>query len=248
MKILIGIPCYGDPANQVYEDHIRLMYYLGRRYPEIDFYLAVKTKSEQFRARNAIISSSLSVGADYILMIDDDMIFDTHSTYNIECGKVAAYEFLHKMLAHKKEIVGAMYVTRGGAYEPVMLKKHGWGYRKFTWDEVGDGLIPVDSVGGGAMLIDTILFRKGGIKFPVFEPELQWGTDIQLCRKAQELGYQPYVDTTIHLGHLSRERQVATMANSRQLNMDRLSGGTREFAPVIQEAITEKDLENFDKL
>ena len=247
-RILVGIPCFGDVPNEVYEDHARFFYYLGRRYPEYDFYLAIKTKSEQFRARNAIIRAALGVGARYTLMIDDDMVFEYNETFNLECGEVDSYEFLRKMIAHDKEIVGAVYVTRGGAYEPVILMKEGPSYRKIGWDEIEDGLMPVDSIGGGLMLINNNIFRKGGIELPVFEPELEWGTDIQLCRKAQEIGIQPYVDTTIHVGHLSRRREIVTTKNYRDFIEDTMLRRSREFTPIVRETLDVDDLVHFEKL
>ncbi len=247
-RIMIGIPCYGDPATEVYEDHMRMMYYFGRRYPEHTFFLGLKTKSEQFRARNNIIAAALGMKCQYTLMIDDDMIFDTSDTYNIDCKEIAAYEFLNKMLSHQKGIVGGLYVTRGGLYEPVALKKHKGSYRKYRWDEIEPGLMPVDSVGGGIMLIDNGMFGAHGIKMPVFEMELQWGTDIQLCRKAQEIGVQPYIDTDIHVGHLARNRQIITTKNCRDFQEEKLLSRSREFEAVAGEAITEEELLTYDRI
>jgi len=247
-RIMIGIPCYGDPAAEVYEDHMRMMYYFGRRYPEHTFFLGLKTKSEQFRARNNIIDAAVGMRCQYTLMIDDDMVFDVSDTYNIDCGQIDAYEFLNKMLAHQKGIVGALYVTRGGLYEPVCLKKYKGSYAKYRWDEIQPGLMPVDSVGGGIMLIDNGMFGKHGIKLPVFEPELQWGTDIQLCRKAQAIGVQPYVDTDIHVGHLSRSRQIITTKNCRDFQEEKLMSRSREFEATVKGTITEEELKEFDRL
>jgi len=56
--ICIGIVAYDGLDHQVSEDYMRLMYHLGRRHPEYDFQLAIKGKSEQFRARNAITKAA----------------------------------------------------------------------------------------------------------------------------------------------------------------------------------------------
>ena len=43
MKVVIGIPCYGDASAETLEDYMRLAYYCGRRMPQHDFYLAIKS-------------------------------------------------------------------------------------------------------------------------------------------------------------------------------------------------------------
>ena len=53
--ITIGIPCYSTVSAETLDDYMRFSFYLGRRYQDYDFKLAIKSKSEQFRARNAIV-------------------------------------------------------------------------------------------------------------------------------------------------------------------------------------------------
>ena len=60
-RVFIGIPCYQSVAPEVLEDYMRFAFYLGRRYQEYDFFLGIKTKSEQFRARNAIVLSLIHI-------------------------------------------------------------------------------------------------------------------------------------------------------------------------------------------
>ncbi len=246
-RIVVGIPCFGDVPVEVYEDHCRMFAYFNRRYPEHDFYFALKTKSEQFRARNAIIRSALAVNADYVLMIDDDMIFDYNETVNADCGKVESYEFLRKLIAHDVDLVGVLYVTRGGLYEPVALNKAGDLYQKIDWGDINyDGLTPVDSIGGGVMLMKTSLFDK--INLPVFEPELKYGTDIQLCRKAQDVGVQPYLDASIQVGHLSRNRQIVTPKNHGDFVKDRILSQSVEYTPRVKDTLSDDMLRGFNKI
>lgn len=246
-RIVIGIPCFGDVPVEVYEDHTRLLYYLGRRYPEHEFFLGIKKKSEQFRARNAIIRSAFSVKADYVLMIDDDMIFEYNDAINAGCTQIDAYEFLHKMIEHDVDLLGILYVTRGGLYEPVALMEHGPSYRKVEWSEITyDGLMPVDSIGGGVMLMKVDMLRK--MEMPIFDAEYQWGTDIQLCRKAKALGIQPYIDANIQVGHLSRDRAIVTPKNYGEYITDKILSRSKEFSPVVRETLTEKMLEKFTPL
>ena len=41
-NIVIGMPLVGDVSQEVYEDHMRFCYYLGRRYSDHKFFLAIK--------------------------------------------------------------------------------------------------------------------------------------------------------------------------------------------------------------
>src|SRR3989304_5235782 len=124
-SICIGIPCYRDVPFEVLEDYMRFAFYLGRRYTEYDFFLAIKGKSEQFRARNAIVQAALVYDSDYILMLDDDHVIDINKTL----GPDTSYEFLKVLIGHleadsKKGIIGALYYQRGGKCEPVIMEEY----------------------------------------------------------------------------------------------------------------------------
>lgn len=51
IRVFIGIPAYSSVPGETLEDYCRFMYHLGRRNTEYDFFMGIKTKSEQFRAR-----------------------------------------------------------------------------------------------------------------------------------------------------------------------------------------------------
>src|SRR5512135_812805 len=95
-RIVIGIPCWDKVPPEVLDDYMRFAYYLGRRYTEHEFWLGIKTKSEQFRARNSIVEAAYQVNADYLLMMDDDHIIDIGSA-NYASEK---YEFLRTLIGH----------------------------------------------------------------------------------------------------------------------------------------------------
>jgi len=203
---------YRDVPFEVLEDYMRFAFYLGRRYTEYDFFLAIKGKSEQFRARNAIVQAALVYDSDYILMLDDDHVIDINKTL----GPDTSYEFLKVLIGHleadsKKGIIGALYYQRGGKCEPVIMEEYNGQYFFKTHEEVTGGLQKVDVTGGGCMLIRKEVFDK--IPSPWFEPEFEYGTDIQVCRKAKQVGFEIWCDTSIELGHIKTEREVITSKN-----------------------------------
>jgi len=230
MKIAVGIPVFQNYAPEVAHDYMRMWYNFGRRMPEHEFFLIPKTKSEQFRARNAIVTTALQFGCDRLLFLDDDHIFDWREVPNHD-----SYSFLEKLIAHDKDIVGCLYYHRTGEYRPVLMKNTCDPGKQYTFlndAEITGGLQRVDVQGGGVMLINLKVFDK--LKPPYFEPEMQTdgaslGTDIQLCRKASEAGFEVWCDTSIVVGHLKQEREIVHSENRDSFIADNaLRGGMAE--------------------
>ena len=231
--ITIGVPCYGDVAPEYLEDFSRFMFHCGRRMPEYDFDLAIKTKSEQFRARNAIVEAAIQVNSDWLLMLDDDMIIN----HFVTSGPTDYYSFLKTLIGHDKDICGALYYQRTSHCSPVLMyKSSDRGYRFLREDELDGGLQKVDVAGGGCLLIKMRVFDK--IKQPYFQPENEFGTDIQLCRAAAEKGMEVWADTSIELGHLRSERVIVTSRNRRQFMTEMLPGEVKQ--QLVQEDVFDR--------
>ena len=142
-------------------------------------------------------------------MLDDDMVIDCRDE-----GR-EAYSFLEKLIAHDKDICGVLYYQRGQECEPVLMKRlNEKGYRFLHDDEILHALQEADVAGGGCLLIKTKVFDR--IPFPYFSPEHQYGTDVQLCRQAQEKGFTVWADTSIELGHIRNEKTIVTSRNRHQ--------------------------------
>ncbi|MCK4817982.1 methyltransferase domain-containing protein, partial [bacterium] len=177
--------------------------------PEYEFMLAIKGKSEQFRARNAIVKQALQTDSDYILMLDDDHILDIQDSQ----GPSEGYDFLRTLLEHMElnpqmGICGALYVQRGGDQLPVVMNEGEMGPHFLTPMEISGQLQQVDITGGGCMLIRKEVFYK--VPEPWFAPEFEYGTDIQICKKAREAGYTVFCDTSLEIGHVKLEKQIIT--------------------------------------
>ena len=240
MKIGIGIPIFQTLEPQVMFDYMRMFYSFGRRYPEHDFFLISRVKSEQFRARNAIVETAIQFCMDYLLFLDDDHIINWQGT-----PESSPYEFLHKLLDHKKDIVGALYYHRTGSYRPVLMKELDDGGYGFLLDsDITGSLQRVDVQGGGCMLIDMKIFDK--ILPPYFEPEQQTegknlGTDIQLCKKAKENGFEVWCDTSIVIGHLKQESEVVT-----HLNRDSMMADSSLRGGLVDDFVVDSWLKGFN--
>ncbi len=226
MRITIGIPCYQGVPAETLDDYMRFSYYLGRRYPEHEFFLAIKSKSEQFRARNAIVEASLQYMSDYLLMLDDDMVIDIEGT---TINPSQSYEFIRKFINNAQEnpnigVQGVLYYQRGGECRPVLMKEQkDGGYYFLRDDEIEHKLQQVDVVGGACLFMPCSMFDK--IPQPWFDTEHDYGTDIQVCKKAKEAGYEVWADTSIEFGHVRSAREVITSKNRHRVFVESASEG-----------------------
>ena len=227
MKVMIGIPCYRDVAGETLEDYMRFAFYCGRR-TEHEYILGIKTKSEQFRARNAIVTGALQTACDYLLFLDDDHVLD----WEVTPGPNQRYGIVDQLIKHfeadeKLGVCGAVYYHRGAECRPVLMKEGKDG--GFYWlrdDEITGGLQEVAVQGGGCMMLRLSMFDK--IPAPWFEPEFDLGTDIQICKKAREAGYKVCCDTSIQIGHVMSKREIVTPQNRIRISMDNARNTTQQ--------------------
>lgn len=201
-KIMIGVPGFAGVHPKAQENFFALAFACGRRMPDYDFLLKIVIKKEQFRARNNLVDLAIANGCDYLLMLDDDMLVSS--------------DLVQKLLAHDKDVIGALYWQRGGSYNPVIIRDvpHEDGSVGIDFYLPHDpiirdpGLYEVDIIGGGCMLLKVDIFRK--ILPPYFWWEAQEGTDVAICRRLREAGVSVWIDTSIELGHIGEETVVTS--------------------------------------
>lgn len=223
--VCIGIPCYSGVSPETLEDYMRLAYYIGRRCPDYEFLLAIRSKQEQFRARNAIVEAAMQTGCDYLFFLDDDHVIDWEGTP----GPNSRYALVEQLINHLDKdpemgICGALYFQRGAECRPVLMKegKDG-GYYWLRDDEIKHGLQEVAVQGGGCMMIKLSMLDR--IPGPWFLPEqgengANLGTDIQICEKARKAGFKVCCDTSIKIGHVRSSREIITPENRVEVSMN----------------------------
>ena len=233
-EIGIGIPCFGDVDPLILQDYMKWFYYLGRRCQDYDFALAIRSKTEQFRARNAIIEEFLVRGSDYILMLDDDQVIDIDRTVEEQsAGPCMNYGFpalLAERLDERPEIgaIGGLYLQRRDLCAPVLLNESRivkGTYSPLLYLEISGKMQKVDVVGGGCIMFPKKVFDKIGSPWFEAESTAGYSTDIQICKKVKEVGFEVWADTGIHLGHQQRDRKVVTMKTAANLIDTQRKGG-----------------------
>jgi hypothetical protein len=160
----------------------------------LDTHVIMDASTVLLTQRERLAAEAQSVGAEYMLWLDSDMVFPSSTAL--------------RLLAHKEDIVAANYVRRqlpakGVAYETIG-----------DWEnplifEPQDDLVEVEGVGMGCMLVKTSVLDD--IPQPWFEfgwtPESNdWlGEDMIFCQKMAQAGNTVKIDTQLsmemrHLG------------------------------------------------
>ena len=201
-RILIGIPGFDGVQAEAQESIMSMIFRAGRDLTDYDVALSIPTKREQFRARNHLVRMAIDNGCTWLLMLDDDMIVPAN--------------LLERLMAHDKDVVGALYYQRGGAYHPVIMRRHENEMGEFRGEFYSPvdpvikqpGLHEVDIIGGGCMLFKVEVFDK--IQEPYFWWEATSGTDIQICSNLKKAGVEIWIDTSIELGHMGNKQVITS--------------------------------------
>lgn len=203
-KVLVGIPLKGHTPPRSYHDRMLMFKNLGGQ-EVVDFYEkkdpryvfsfgAIGEMLVPF-ARERLAEAALEQGADYLFMIDDDML--------------APQDLFYKLAANDKDICAALAFTRNPDHKPVIYEtiegydpvaRSRYGMSRFVMSYPRDTLVECDSVGFGAVLIKTQVLRK--VEKPWFFGMSQTGEDVTFCIKAKKAGFSVWMDTRIKLGHL----------------------------------------------
>lgn len=203
-KVVIGIPLMGGTPAASYHDRMLMMKYLGHR-EEHDYYEKTNPRYcfslnaagdilVQY-AREIFADSVINMDADYLLMIDDDML--------------APPDLFYQLAANDKDICAALAFTRNPDHKPVIydviegfdpVTKKEFYVNKFSMNYPRNTLVQCDAVGFGAVLIKRKVIEA--MKAPRFMGLQGCGEDITFCYKAKKLGFEVWMDTRVKLGHL----------------------------------------------
>ncbi len=152
------------------------------------------------KSRQALVNRALSNNASHLLFLDSDMTFPPDTAL--------------QLLAHDRDIVGIAAPKRRDNLESSAMKV--WGERLTFGPE--DGLIDVDWLGFGGVMIRATVFQKLDkpwfpTRFERTDPEKGdvWiGEDYGFCEKARAAGFSIQVDAGLscRFGHLGQHRFI----------------------------------------
>ena len=191
-KVLVGVPTLMDrPLSWKWTDA-----YLGMAFPLGCSMARKRVQGKEIGlARNIIVEEALSLNADYVLFISDDVL-----------PPQRVFEDLAK---HKKDMVTGVYWTKNQPTKPYIFKDmmkgpfEDWKYGEF---------FEIDWAGVDCLLVHTDVFRK--IEPPWFstdwtynenQPKVHVPTeDLYFYTKTRKAGIKLWCDTAVQCGHEDR--------------------------------------------
>ena len=205
IKVMIATPNENFVPWESYENHLDLASYLGAESARMK-YTGVSPRYEFFfwsigriftpLARENLCILALQNNMDYVLMMDNDMLYQR--------------DMFFRLVQHQKDIVCPLAFTRRPPHVPVIyIMREGWDTLKHTdfhqhcsvRNYPKNALVKCDSAGFGAALINTRVLKK--MPQPWFMGSSGTGEDILFCLNARKYGFQTFVDTSVKTGHLS---------------------------------------------
>lgn len=144
--------------------------------------------------RESVIEDAITQEMDYILMIDDDI--------------EAPPDTFERLVYHNKDAVAALCFMKGQGCAPAMFKAPADSNGDRKWQpvhEYPEGLIEVDGVGFGCVLLKVAMFKRIIQPWFCIGPPDTWGEDLYFCQKAKGAGFKFHVDTTVKTAHWGSE-------------------------------------------
>jgi hypothetical protein len=137
--------------------------------------------------------------------------------------------------------VSALYLRRAQPFSPLAFSHRTPGntYQSIDLTQLPkEGLLKVHAVGAGGLLIRSEVFRAIGD--PWFEHgrvgEWNAGEDIIFCEKANEAGFEIFVDLEAQLGHLTPSAIWPSWIDQEWAVGFSVADGLRLYCPIEKEA------------
>lgn len=189
MKTLIVIPCMDQVPTQFCQS-------LAMLKKEGECAIAFQMGSLIYMARNELAMKAIHMGADYILWLDSDMVFEPDLMTRL----------FESLKANDADFVSGLYFKRFPPYEPVVYSKFDIVDDEIIAEkmtDVPDAVTEVGGVGFGCVLMSTALALAVYNEYnTMFAPIGNVGEDIAFCYRAQTLGYKVLLDPSIRCGHV----------------------------------------------
>ena len=190
--LMLGLPCYDGKFEpemlKGMSESIKVA--MGKGYTLAQSY---SSGSNICKMRAKAASSALETEATWLLFIDADTVFPRNGT--------AILDMIETMKRREIHILSGMYVGKQPPYSPIAYMTTPEGTTEIR-EFPDSGLMEVDSVGAGLLMIDTEVLRK--VQRPWFKMDEVEGEDQYFCNKARAAGYKVWLDCALRLGHVGR--------------------------------------------
>lgn len=185
LKYMIAIPCMEMMHTQFVSSLVNMRRVGANK-------VVFLSNSLVYDARNMMAAEALDTGADRVLWIDSDMVFDTH-----------LMERLAADMDEGRHFVAGLFFRRKLPTTPIMSKLNADGRIVIYEDYPEDQVFEVDRIGFGACMMSRELLQAVWDKYGApFYPSNGNGEDYSFCERAKALGYTIYCDSRIKVGHI----------------------------------------------
>ena len=190
MKILIAVPSM-DSVPAVFAQSLSMLKKVG------NCAVAFQVGSLVYNSRNALGKRALEMGADYVLWLDSDIMFEPELLENM----------MKTLTENDLDFLTGIYYRRVEPYTPVVCNELYFDEEgKCYWNDfkqLPEGLFEVGGCGFGCVLMKAeVLLDVQGRFGDMFSPIHLVGEDYSFCWRVRECGYKIIADPSIHLGHV----------------------------------------------
>ena len=201
MKILIAVPTY----ETIYPDTFKSIWDWDKCGHNCVFEFI--RGYDVAAARNNISKKAIEIDADYVLMVDNDVVLPLDALKNLlESPKDVQLGYYAHRDKHNNVFDGRTIVFDVDYSHNFMVSDLN------NLKEQGKYKVLIRGGGMGCALIKTDVFRK--MRFPYFvwvnftDGKRECSEDIYFCDQCKALGIQVYTDTRVNCGHIFRYIQT----------------------------------------
>ena len=211
MKILIAVPTF----ENIYPDTFKSIYDLDVSGYEASFEFV--RGYDCATARNRIAQLALDKGADYVLMVDNDVVLPKDALINMldDPKEVCLGFYAHRdadNIYRGRTCVCKLLSETGARYFNYPLESEYMAEELAALRDKGEYKVRIHGGGMGCALIKTDVFRK--IEYPWYDwvnykDKGMLSEDLYFCEQCKANSILIYTDTRVNCGHLLRHIQFA---------------------------------------
>ena len=211
MKILIAVPTF----ENIYPDTFKSIYDLNVSGHDVAFEFV--RGYDCATARNKIARLALDRGADYVMMVDNDVVLPHDALVNLldDPQDVCLGYYAHRdtdNIYRGRTCVCKLLTGEGVRYKNYPLESEYTAQEIAALKAKGEYKVRIHGGGMGCALIKTEVFNR--TKYPWYD----WANyenggllseDLYFCENCRKNSIQIYTDTLVNCGHLLRHVQFA---------------------------------------
>lgn len=211
MKILVAVPTF----ESIYPDTFKAIYGLARGEHELAFNFI--RGYDCATARNRIAQSALDEGADYVLMVDNDVVLPADALLNLteDLKEVCLGYYAHRdtdNIYRGRTCVCRLFSKEGHKYFNYPLESEYTAEELHKLRDEGTYKLQIHGGGMGCAFIKVDLFNQ--FEYPWYD----WvnykdnnrgmlSEDLYFCEKCKKHGVKVWTDTRVACGHMLRHLQ-----------------------------------------